>query len=188
VRESGRLSRLLTDFLDYSRVGLDRVEPLDLTRVARDCLTVMEQHPESHARQVRFILEAPVDGLEVPADADLLHRALFNLLLNATQFSPRGGEVVMSLETLSGRSLPQGIGLKQAVRIRIRDQGPGIPEDEEDRIFNPFYTTRSGGTGLGLAVVHRTAQAHRGAILVERPADGGTEFQFFLPSSPASAP
>ena len=186
VRESDRLSRLLTDFLDYSRVGLERVEPLDLTQVARECLTLMEQHPESHARQVLYLLEVPEDGLEVPADADLLHRALFNLLLNATQFSPQGGEVLFAVEDFRGRSLPAGVELQGAVRIRVRDQGPGIPPEDVNRIFDPFYTTRPGGTGLGLAVVHRTAQAHQGAVLVERPARGGTEFQLFLPIPPLS--
>ena len=186
VRESDRLSRLLTDFLDYSRVGLERVEPLDLAQAARDCLTVMKQHPESHARQVRYRLEVPEGGLEVPADADLLHRALFNLLLNATQFSPQDGEVLLAVEDFRGRSLPVGVELSGAVRIRVRDQGPGIRPEEEDRIFDPFFTTRPGGTGLGLAVVHRTAQAHQGAVLVKRPARGGTEFQLFLPIPPIS--
>jgi two-component system, NtrC family, sensor histidine kinase PilS len=186
VRESDRLSRLLTDFLDYSRVGLERVGPLDLAQAARECLTLMEQHPESHARQVRYLLEVPEDGLEVPADADLLHRALFNLLLNATQFSPPGGEVLLAVEDFRGRSLPAGVELLGAARIRVRDQGPGIPAGEVDRIFDPFFTTRPGGTGLGLAVVHRTAQAHQGAVLVERPPRGGTEFQLYFPIPPIS--
>ncbi len=190
VRESDRLSRLLSDFLDYSRVGLERVEPLDLAQVARDCLTLMEQHPESHARQVRFTLRVPEDGLRIPADGDLLHRALFNLLLNATQFSPERGEVELAVEVMSEGTIPPGVGLRRAVRIRIRDGGPGIPQEEVDRIFDPFFTTRAGGTGLGLAVVHRTAQAHRGTVLVEHPVGGGTEFQLYLPvpTSPHPVP
>lgn len=187
VRESDRLSRLLTDFLDFSRVGLARVASLNLAEAARECLTLMEQHPESHARQVRFVLEVSDGNLEVPADADLLHRALLNLLLNATQFSPQGGEVLLAVEDFRDRAVPVGVDVRGAVRIRVRDQGPGILPGEVDRIFNPFFTTRPGGTGLGLAVVHRMAQAHRGAVLVERPAQGGTEFQLFLPTFRISA-
>ncbi len=185
VRESDRLSRLLSDFLDYSRVGLDRVEPLDLAQVARDCLTLVEQHPESHARGIRFTLRVPEEGIRIPGDGDLLHRALFNLLLNATQFSPEDGEVLLVVEGVADGAIPPGVGLRRAVRVRIRDRGPGIPQEEVDRIFDPFFTTRRGGTGLGLAVVHRTAQAHRGAVLVDRPTDGGTEFSLYLPAPPS---
>jgi len=182
LRESDRLSRLLTDFIAYSRVRLERVDPLDLIQIARDALALMQQHPVTRARSLRFTLDVPTGSLRIRADGDLLHRALFNLLLNAAQFSPQGGEILLALEEWVGPPIPVVGEITSAIRIRVRDQGPGIPAEERDRIFNPFFTGRPGGTGLGLAVVHRAAQAHGGAVWVEHPPLGGTEFQMYLPS------
>lgn len=182
VRESERLSRLLSDFIDFSRVRLGHLGPVEVGKLVRDCVAVVRRHPDSEERGVR--LEAEGDpGAEVwiPADEDLLHRAIFNLLLNGVQFSPKGGRVRVSVEDLRNAADGGGVGVRRPVRIRIRDQGPGIPPDEVERIFDPFYTTREGGSGLGLAVVHRAVEAHRGRILAESPGDGGTEFVLYLP-------
>jgi signal transduction histidine kinase len=115
------------------------------------------------------------------ADPDILHRAVLNLLLNAVQFSPDGEAVDVHLDG-PGVDGPD-VGIPHPCRLRIRDQGPGVPEDELSRIFDPFFTTRPGGTGLGLAMVHRAVEAHGGAILVENREGGGAEFALYLPSA-----
>jgi two-component system, NtrC family, sensor histidine kinase PilS len=182
VRESERLSRLLSDFIDFSRVRLGQLRPVELRRLVRECATVAGNHPDAEGRGIRLEL-GDGDGGEIwiPGDEDLLHRALFNLLLNGIQFSPEGGAVTVSVEDMRDRTVGGGVDVPRPVRIRIRDRGPGIPAEEVGRIFDPFYTTRDGGSGLGLAVVHRAVEAHRGLILAESPRGGGSEFILYLP-------
>ena len=179
VRESDRLSRLLSDFIDFSRVRIGQLDSVSLDEVLGDCVTVIERHPEATERRVRMNLASAPIGVNVPADGDLLHRALFNLILNAVQFSPEGGVVEIVVEDLREAQSP-GLDVQNPIHIRIRDSGPGVPEDQAARIFDPFFTTRSGGSGLGLSVVHRAVEAHRGLILVDRWEEGA-EFNLYLP-------
>jgi two-component system sensor histidine kinase PilS (NtrC family) len=122
----------------------------------------------------------------IPGDANLLHRAVFNLVLNAAQFAGPGGEVRVSLEPVGGAAAPPGLERRDPLRLVVRDSGPGIEPAARARIFDPFYTTRPGGTGLGLAVVHRAVQAHDGAVFVDRAPAGGAEFTIVLPGRPGS--
>jgi two-component system, NtrC family, sensor histidine kinase PilS len=183
VRESDRLSRLLTDFLDFSRSRVDRMCPVALGDLLRDTVAVIRQHPLVEDRDVK--IEAQVGEATIRADADLVYRALLNLLLNAVQFSPEGARVHVVLDTPAGA--PPGVDVPRPARISIRDQGPGVPAEALERIFDPFYTTREGGSGLGLAVVYRMVEAHGGVVLVDTPADGGTEFQVYLPTTDEAA-
>jgi two-component system sensor histidine kinase PilS (NtrC family) len=178
VRESDRLSRLLTDFLDFSRSKVDRAEPVALGELLRDVVAVIRQHPR--VEEFDLTMKTRIGDATILAAADLVHRALLNLLLNAVQFSPEGAVVEVSLEHVE--HLPHGVDMDRPVLIRIRDHGPGIPPEAVERIFDPFYTTRDGGSGLGLAVAYRMVESHGGFILVERPDGGGAEFKIYLPS------
>ena len=183
VRESDRLSRLLSDLINSSRMRIGRVAELDLSELVRECAAVVSRHPETTARNVRIAFESGSGEVRVPGDADLLHRAVFNLILNAVQFSPLGGVVHLDVEDVSaGRALPE-IDVARPVRVRVQDSGPGVPDNEVGRIFDPFFTTREGGTGLGLSVVYRAVEAHRGVVLVERSNGGGAEFNIYLPGA-----
>src|SRR5690606_39584412 len=82
------------------------------------------------------------------------------------------------------RSAPRGIQMDRPVRLAVRDSGPGIAPEVEHRLFDPFVTTKSGGSGLGLAVVHRAVEAHAGVIFVERAVEGGAQFVIFIPGLP----
>lgn len=186
VRESDRLSRLLSDFIDFSRVRIGRLEAVDVDVLVRDCVTVVQRHPEAEARSVGIEVSPQSTGLSIPADADLLHRALFNLVLNAVQFSPEGGVVYVMIDDLRDASALEGLGVSNPIRIRIRDMGPGVSEDQAARIFDPFFTTRKGGSGLGLSVVHRAVEAHRGLIFVSHWAEGA-EFDLYLPGEEVAA-
>ncbi len=179
--ESDRLSRLLSAFLDYSGLKLlSRVE-VDLSTVVRDCVTLVRQHPEAEDVDIECAgLEQPV---RVVGDEDLLHRAAFNLILNAVQFSGSGGRVGVAVEDLSAHPNPRGTRIPRPVCLRIRDSGPGIDPDVLARIFDPFFTTREGGSGLGLAVVYRAVEAHEGAVFVDRAPGGGAEFVIYLPGA-----
>lgn len=181
VRESDRLSRLLTEFLDFARVRVTRVVPLDLAALIQDTMNLVAAHPDrSPTTELVFDTDTatqPIDG-----DSDLLHRAIFNLVLNAAQAIGDGGAVRVTLRSATPDMVPLGVLPESgAVRLVIEDNGPGMPPDVRDRIFTPFFTTKPRGSGLGLPVVHRAIEAHRGVVLVDSSPGSGTRFTIILP-------
>jgi two-component system, NtrC family, sensor histidine kinase PilS len=191
MRESDRLSRLLSEFLDFARVRVARVEPIDLGLLGASAARLAGASP-NRPDGVRVTCDAEPGWHVVDGDEDLLHRAVFNLLLNAIQASPEGGEVHLAV----GPALPEhvgGVGYDYgAVMLSVSDSGSGIPAEIRDRLFDPFFTTKPGGSGLGLAVVHRAIDAHRGLVFVDS-SQSGTRFTVVLPRAepsrrPASTP
>lgn len=182
LRESDRLSRLLSEFLDFARVRVARLEPVDLGEVARGAAKLVSAHPDRNG--VRISCSAPAqESMIVDGDEDLLHRAVFNLALNAVQASAPGSEVRIELAAGTFDPLPAGISFDEgAVALRVSDDGPGIPSEIRARLFDPFFTTKPGGSGLGLAVVHRAIEAHRGLVFVDS-SSRGTRFTVVLPRS-----
>jgi two-component system sensor histidine kinase PilS (NtrC family) len=181
VRESDRLSRLLSEFLDFARVRVARVEPVDLAAVARGAAGLAAAHPD-RPDDVEVVCVGASDGLVVEGDEDLLHRAVFNLALNAIQASPHGGRVRVELAPLSMDQVPAGVTFDLGgVALRVSDDGPGIPAEIRDRLFDPFFTTKPGGSGLGLSIVHRAIEAHSGFVFVDSD-DRGTRVTVLLPS------
>ncbi|HET9949453.1 MAG TPA: ATP-binding protein, partial [Longimicrobiales bacterium] len=185
VAESDRLSRLLSEFLDYSGLKMEAKGEVDLHTVVRGCLLVVKQHPDTEGVTITAELD---DGpILVPGDADLLHRALFNLVLNGAQSAGSGGRVAITLRDERHRPRPRGTDIQHPVRLVVSDSGAGIPPEVRARMFDPFFTTKAKGSGLGLAVVHRAVEAHSGAIFVERGPEGGAQFVIFLPGVPRGA-
>ena len=181
VRESDRLSRLLTEFLDFARVRVSKVTPVDLAGVARGAAKLVAAHPDVK-EGLRVNCVTPEHAVIIDGDEDLLHRAVFNLALNAVQAAPAGGEVRLEVATVSADQLPGGVSFERgAVALRVIDNGPGIASDVRDRLFEPFITTKRGGSGLGLPVVHRAIEAHRGIVLVDSGPAEGTRFTVLLP-------
>jgi two-component system sensor histidine kinase PilS (NtrC family) len=181
VRESDRLSRLLSEFLDFARVRVARVEPVDLAAVARGAASLAAAHPD-RPFNVEVICAGLSDNMIVDGDEDLLHRAVFNLALNAVQASPQGGRVRVELAPLSMDQVPAGVSFDLGgVALRVSDDGPGIPLEIRDRLFDPFFTTKPGGSGLGLSIVHRAIEAHNGFVFVDSD-DRGTRVTVLLPS------
>ncbi len=182
-RESDRLSRLLSEFLDFARTGVTSVRRLDLMEVARHAAVLVAAHPDK-PENVTIRELFPSTSLIVVGDDDLLHRAIFNLLLNAVQASPPGGEVRIEAAELAQHQLPAQAEhfSRGAIMLRVTDQGRGIPDSIKDRLFEPFVTTKSSGTGLGLSIVHRAVEAHHGFILVDKHGQNeGTRFTMILP-------
>lgn len=185
VRESDRLSRLLSEFLDFARVQVARRDPMDLRAIVRGAVTLAGTHPD-RAPGVTVDAVLPDAPAIVAGDEDLIHRAVFNLVLNAVQATGEAGEVRVSLRALRPAEQPSGLPFTgPAFALEVRDSGPGIPAEVSDRLFEPFATTKPGGSGLGLAIVHRAIEAHRGVILVDS-ASTGTCFTVLLPSEPAA--
>jgi two-component system, NtrC family, sensor histidine kinase PilS len=181
VRESDRLSRLLSEFLDFSRVRVTRIEPMDLVAVTRGAASLAAAHPD-RPRDVTVDTVSNVPTLMVEGDEDLLHRAMFNLILNAVQASPAGGKVRVELVPLGVDEAPAGMTFDRGgVAVRVSDEGPGIPPEIRDRLFDPFFTTKAGGSGLGLPIVHRAIEAHRGFVFVDTDTRG-TRVTALLPT------
>jgi two-component system sensor histidine kinase PilS (NtrC family) len=179
VRESDRLSRLLSEFLDFSRVRVTEYRAVDLNMVAGASVRLVRQHPDCPANVTIELSggSAPMEG-----DEDLLHRVVSNLVLNAVQAAGPGARVQVHTGRPTPAEVPAGISVENPVALRVSDNGPGIPEAVRERLFEPFVTGRAGGTGLGLAIVQRAVVAHRGMVLVDSAPSRGTTFTVYFPA------
>jgi two-component system sensor histidine kinase AtoS len=166
--ESERLGRFVGEFLDYARPGSPRRETVDLGRLAREAIE------RARLSGVETGIELEVDGTTAArGDPDQIGRAIDNLLRNACEATGGGGTVRVSL----------GHRAADRVYLGVADDGPGVPPGEIAKLFQPFHTTKRGGTGLGLAMVHRIVEAHGGTIDVGgRPGEGAV-FTITLPSA-----
>ncbi|MBW3630023.1 MAG: PAS domain S-box protein [Gemmatimonadetes bacterium] len=188
MRESDRLSRLLTEFIDFARVKVTAPEPVDLLPLVRDVVQLVRSHPDAQGRTIEVSVPEAVDQLRIRGAEDLLHRAMFNLVLNAVQWAGAPGEVRLSLDEVRSDLLSPALGALSLIRVTVTDSGPGVPEAIVDSIFDPFFTRRPGGSGLGLALVQRAVEAHSGAIFVDNGHANtgiGATFTLYLPALPS---
>ena len=118
-------------------------------------------------------LEAPGTPVMLDADPVLIRHALFNLIHNATEAAPTG-PVVVALARDKSHGVP-------GCRLTVTDSGPGLKPDLMEKLFTPFFTTRPGGTGLGLSVAQHIAALHGGSIQAENRPEGGARFTIWLP-------
>jgi two-component system sensor histidine kinase PilS (NtrC family) len=179
LRESDRLNRLLNEFLDFSRVHVVASRPLDLVEVATGAVDVVRRHPDCSSDIAIEVAgtSAPIDG-----DEDLLHRVIVNLVLNAVQASGGRAQIRVEIRPPDVTDVPRGMPFETAVMLKVIDDGPGVPRELADKLFDPFVTGRVGGTGLGLAIVQRAVQAHRGSVWVDSTPGEGTAFTLLLPA------
>ena len=173
--EADRLNRIVSDLLDFARpheASLRLEPPEGVLESAREATLAIT------GGGVPIHLELAQQLPPVAIDARMLRQAFINLLVNAVQASPRGGAVRL-------RGAVDDCG----VRIEVQDAGPGIPSNNQHRIFQPFFTTKATGTGLGLAVVKRIVEAHGGEVTLGSAEGQGTTFTVRLPRpSPISEP
>jgi len=170
--ETSRLGRVVGEFLDYARPATQRREPVDLAELARLALRSAEAAGQGLKASVRVADGAP----PAAGDPDQLQRAIGNLLQNARKATGPGGSVRIDVA-------PEG---SDRVAIRIEDDGPGISAEALPRLFQPFFTTHPGGTGLGLALVHRLIEEHGGEVRVESGPGRGASFTLVLPAARAA--
>ena len=182
VRESDRLSRILSEFSDFARVGVAERKPVDVERLIREVIETVRRHP---AAEGRATIESEVldDMSNLWGDPELLHRTLFNLVLNAVQVGDPEDAVSVRVvaDALRPDLVPSEVSLGHPVRIRVIDDGPGIEAEDLSRIYDPFYTRRQGGSGLGLSIAHRAVQAHGGALIASSNPGEGAIFAMVLP-------
>jgi two-component system sensor histidine kinase PilS (NtrC family) len=181
LRESDRMGRILGEFSDFARVDVAERRSLDVEKLLREVVETAQRHPAGEGRAT-FEVEVVDDMTGLWGDPELLHRALLNLVLNAIQVDPgRAVTVRVVADALRPDLVPSNIALGSPVRIRVIDDGPGIDPEDLQRIFDPFYTRREGGSGLGLSIAHRAVQAHGGALIASSTSGEGATFAVVLP-------
>ena len=168
VDESRRLSGILDGFLEYARPGAATFGPCDLSAMLRDCVNLLERSDEQRDHH-RLHLKVP-DELPLRGEEHLLRQIFWNLSRNALQAMPEGGELEISADQQSGR-----------VVLQWRDNGVGMTEEIRRQAFEPFVTTRPGGTGLGLAVVYAAVAEHNGTVSIDSTPGSGTTVRVELP-------
>lgn len=168
IEETQRLENMVKDMLDFSRpLELNRSLG-DVGRLISECLTLVA--PLTSENQVRMLNDSENGVPSVSLDFMRMKQVLINLAANAIQVSPKGEEVTIRSRT-SGNML----------LVDVIDHGCGIPADKKREIFSPFYTTKKEGTGLGLPIVRKIIEAHRGSIEVLDNIDKGTTFRLAIP-------
>jgi two-component system sensor histidine kinase PilS (NtrC family) len=190
LREVERLDHLIADFLAYARPAAAEPAPLAVGPVVEDVLKMFEA---SRPPGVRVALDVPAD-CTVLADSRQLRQALWNVVLNAAQAMPDGGELRISARRLE--EPPQEVDPQRrnaadeegrCVEIAVADTGVGIPPDVLERVFEPFFTTKRTGSGLGLPTVHRIVENHGGSLSLESRPGAGTVVRVRLPDAGGSA-
>ncbi len=172
LAEIDNLKTIIGRFSEFSRMPQPQRRPTQVNDVVRSVLRVFHaQLQEKNRIAVRTELADVLP--EISADPDLLHRALQNLVLNAIDAMPQGGELTIRTGTLGDR-----------VEISVSDTGSGLTQEECARLFTPYYTTKPHGTGLGLAIVQSVVSDHGGKISVESTEEKGTTFRIELPCEP----
>ena len=169
VREVDRLNRVITELLDFARPKEPHRESHNLQEILEQTLKVLE--PELARRNIGVEKKLDASLPRILADRDQLSQAFLNLMLNALESMEGEGKLRISLES-EGAS---------ALTISIADTGKGIPPEDLERVFEPFFSTKRKGTGLGLAIVHQIVENHKGEIRVESREGEGTTFRITLP-------
>jgi two-component system sensor histidine kinase PilS (NtrC family) len=189
LREIGRLDALIRDFLQFARPAPPKLAPVALPALLEEVAQMLATAVPPGAR-----LEVEADPSACAlADATQLRQVLWNLARNACEALDGAGLIRLAAARVA--NAPQGFGADDrkrpregaAVEIVVEDTGRGIPLADLERIFDPFYTTKPDGTGLGLPTVHRIVESHGGALQVESQPGVGTRFRVRLPAAEASA-
>jgi signal transduction histidine kinase len=177
LAEIDNLKTIIGRFSEFSKMPQPQRRPTQVNDVVRSVLRVFNaqlQHAQLQEKNQIAVRTELADALPgISADPDLVHRALQNLVLNAIDAMPQGGELAIRTATLGDR-----------VEISVSDTGSGLTQEECERLFTPYYTTKQHGTGLGLAIVQSVVSDHGGKISVESTKEKGTTFRIELPSEP----
>lgn len=180
VEEVDRLNGVVTQFLDYARPVKPEVAPVDVNEVVERTVRLLQVELGA---AVNLEVQPDAHGPRAMSDAEQLKQVLMNLVQNAVQAMPGGGRITIA--TAAAPDDPAGFRLSERgadfVEIRVRDSGPGLPEEHREHIFVPFFTTKRRGTGLGLAISQRIIRSHGGSIAAQSRPGEGTEFLIRLP-------
>jgi len=167
LKESARLNEILRDFLEYARPAPLARARTNIIESIDEVLVLLDHRADPGTLKV--VREFP-PSLDWVIDPQQFRQAVWNLCLNAVQAMPDGGELRITAETVGGR-----------LEVRVADTGEGIAKENMSHIFEPFFSTKSAGSGIGLALVHRVMQDHGGDVYVESAAGAGSVFTLTFP-------
>jgi two-component system sensor histidine kinase HydH len=171
IQEVDRLNRVVGQLLDFSRPIRLQFQQVPLKSFFQDALALVDR--QGREAGVAMTLKMPDDSLTAAFDTDKMNQVMLNLLLNALDAMPNGGDLTVRVSDDGDHG----------IRVQIVDTGPGIDPQHQPHIFEPYYSTKKGGTGLGLAIVYNIIKAHRGGIRVESRIGAGTTVQLALPAA-----
>ena len=167
--EIHRLDRVVQILVDFTRPRDLHLEETDMRRILEEVGVLAS--PEAGRRRIQILHDLPEEPLVVRADPDLMKQAVLNLVLNGVQAMTRGGTL-----TLAARRD------EESILIEVRDQGSGIPPEVQEKIFELYFTTKEGGSGIGLAQTYQIMQWHYGSVEFDTIVGQGTTFRLRLPA------
>ncbi len=172
AKEVDRLNRVITELLDFARPSDLKTRPTDINDLVEHSLRLIRQDAEGKNIRIEFHRDTRLPLVAI--DPDRFTQALLNLYLNAIQAMEDGGRL----------SVKAAVDPRRGISIAVEDTGQGIPPESLGNIFNPYFTTKSSGAGLGLAIVQKVVEAHRGEIKVNSTPGRGTAFHILVPARP----
>lgn len=177
--EITRLNRLVNDFLAVGRQTPPQVAPCNLKPVVEQAARLVEK--QANAQDIRIVNALPVDLPVLQADAGQLKTCFLNILTNSVQAMPNGGSIFIEARPIQNGNIEPG------VQLSFRDTGPGIREEDREKIFTPYFSTKATGFGLGLAITKKIVEDHGGRVFVSGNNGPGAEMVLELPLSAAVA-
>lgn len=172
IQEVDRLNKLVVQVLDFAKLQKPNLTHFSLNDLIGKITELFKL--EIKDKQIKFSPELSPDISKIQADEDQVRQILMNVIINAIQAIPKEGEIKIKTE----KTLLKG---EPAIKLIIEDSGIGIPEKDFTQIFDPFFSTKDEGSGLGLSIVYKLVEAHQGEIKVESKEGEGTKFVIFLP-------
>jgi signal transduction histidine kinase len=173
--EISRLSGILDNFLSFARPSQDPTGKTCIDDILRQVVELIENQARSRRVEIEFSLEGEFSN--ILGSDDQLKQVFLNLMINGLQAMPNGGKLSVKKESLAARNAEPS-----TIVVRIHDTGEGIPPDKIARLFDPFFTLKPQGSGLGLTIANRVIQRHRGKISVESAKGKGSTFTVELPA------
>jgi len=169
IQEVDRLNRVISELLEFARPTQLNLKATDVNDILEHSVRLIQQ--EAATKGVTIKLNLSQQRLAAEIDSDRFSQCLLNLYLNALQAMDNGGRLTIENSTTEG----------SRIKIEIKDTGSGIKSEDLNKIFDPYFTTKTQGTGLGLAIVHKIIEAHKGQIKVRSVSGNGTAFTIVIP-------
>jgi len=187
LRQVSRLEVLLKSFFSYAKPVRPDPAPIHIVKVVEEVFPLIARKLEH--QKIQFFQKYAPDLAEIFVDANQVQQVFLNLFLNAIDAMPKGGilevKAINAMNTrpiIDRRNTMANLLSDSFLQILVKDSGKGISEKDCNKIFDPFYTTKSAGTGLGLSIVYQIIKEHGGRIDVQSVEDEGTEFVILLPA------
>lgn len=174
IKETERLNRVVEDFLQMARPQPADIRPCAVQEELETIVTLINN--DARERKIKLVLQPPAVPVTINADGEKLRQAFLNVIINALQATPAGGSVIIVTSVYQ----------TALCEIQFRDTGAGIDAETMERIWEPFFTTKPDGTGLGMAITKKIIESHGGTMMVESDVGHGTTVTVRLPMQLAS--